>query len=100
MEIQPTNIILGKHVKEYIDVPHGEFIKIARQHDPLWGLINKSLKKYKATIQWSIVEDGEEEIEFDAANEEHAKMVAKAEAEQAQKSEGWDEIDVYGIKLA
>jgi hypothetical protein len=100
MEIKPTNIILGKHVKEYIDASRGEFIKIARQHDPLWGLTNEPLKKYKAIIQWSIVEEGEEDIEFEAANEEHAKIVAKAEAEHAQESEGWDEIDVCGIELA
>lgn len=80
-------------------MPHGEFVKIARTHDPLWGMpANMPKKKYKAEVEFSRTEYDKQQIDVEAYTEELAKIAIRAEALAIKKSEGWEDFGIGDVK--
>ena len=105
MKIEPTNIIDGKPVKEFVDLPHGAFQKLVRKLvDPLWG-ISGDCRSFKVTVavQKTREENDIETVTVSAPDEETAETLAIEEVEADLKAAcayfEWDFIECTATRI-
>jgi len=94
--IAPTNVIDGKPVKAYVDLPFGTFQKLARAKiDPLWGSHGGELVwKVEVSIQKTRREvERETRTIFVAADDERSARKMADEQLVIDDEDEWGDID-------